>query len=367
MQMNNVYIAEIRSIFPKKYSSKYIADKMYPSYLYGDKLNRLAKKLAKKLGVECRASVIDYELYPKIVLANPADHPRTWGRKIVNELTANIDKDDVGLFSLSYNVSYHTDVLPNLASQIIMDAKLTNLDRNDEIAHYGCALSIYSLDQAIEYCKKYDRPAIVFTFDQCTTGCLQLDKDDLDFRKMLISNLLFTDGGVGMLIIPERMRASYQKPLLKITDIQTKYTPGNLIVMKNGKFLMSSNLKNVVPRLVSNELIKPFLVEKQLNIDDISEWSIHQGGAEVIKQFRKNECLNLSEKQIKRSLDLFNKYGNTSAVSCLLVLESFFNDKNSIRASGSKGIMIGFGAGYYLGLALYEWDCNLRKNEQDFV
>jgi len=26
------------------------------------------------------------------------------------------------------------------------------------------------------------------------------------------------------------------------------------------------------------------------------------------------------------------------------------------RASGSKGIMVGFGAGYYLGVALYEWD-----------
>jgi len=235
-------------------------------------LNRLATKLAHKIGVEYRTSVIDCELYPTIVLADPADHPRSWGKEIINKLTTNIDKNDIGLFSLSYNISYHTDILPNLASQIIMDAELTSLDKNEEIAYYGCAASIYSLNQAVEYCKEYDRPAIVFIFDQCTTGCLQLDKDDSDFKKMLISNLLFTDGGVGMLVIPARMRNSYQKPILKIIDIQTKYTPGNLINMKNGKFLMSSNLKNIIPKLVSDELIKPFLAKNQLDIDDIDEW-----------------------------------------------------------------------------------------------
>ncbi|MBD2293425.1 hypothetical protein H6G06_07965 [Anabaena sphaerica FACHB-251] len=354
--MNNVYIADIRSITPRSYSAKYIADKMYPSHLYGDKLNILAKKLAEKIGVERRASVIDYELYPEITLANPDDHPKVWGTRIINELTENINKDDIGFLTLSYNVSYHKDILPSLASQIAIDAQLTKLDGNDEVAYYGCASSIYSLDQAVEYCKKYERPAIVFSFDQCTTKSLQLDKNDLDFKKMLVTNLLFTDGGVGMLIIPEKMRSLFQKPLLKIMNIKKKYIPGDLIAMKNGKLLISSNLKDIVPKLVSNELVKPFLRENQLNIEDLSEWSVHQGGTEVLKQFCDNECLGLSDKQIMRSLDLFRKRGNTSSASCLLVLESFFSDRNSTRSSNCTGIMLGFGAGYYFGILLYKWD-----------
>ena len=110
-----------------------------------------------------------------------------------------------------------------------------------------------------------------------------------------------------------------------------------------------------MPKLVSEELIRPFLVKKQIDINTIDEWSIHQGGSEVIKQFCKQECLDLSEEHIKRSMNLFYKYGNTSAASCLLILESFFKERNNPIKSGSKGIILGFGAGYYLGLALYEW------------
>jgi len=354
--MNNVYIAEIQSIFPKKYAAEYLADKMYPSHLYGDSLNKFAKKLAYKIGVKYRASVLDYELFPINKLALPSDHPKLWGTKIINELTKNIDKNDIGFFGLNYNLSFHTDILPNLSSQIIMDAELANVEKNEELVAYGCAASIYSLKQAVNYCNKYDRPAITFSYDQRSKIFLQLDKNDEDFNKTLITNLLFTDGGIGLLIIPERMRKYYKKPLLKITDIQTKYKAGNLVGMKNGRFLMSKKLKDVMPKLVSDYLMKPFLTKNQLDIDDIDEWSMHQGGTEVIKQFCNKECLNLSEKQIERSLQSFKKNGNTSTASCLLVLESFFNEHNMNKTSGSKGIMFSFGTGYYLGALLYEWD-----------
>ncbi len=355
MRRHNIYIAEIHSIFPRSYASEYIADKMYPSQVFGNALNKLARKLARKFGIEYRTSVIDYELFPKIELADPADHPRLWGKEIIDTLTATIDKNEIGLFSLNYNVSYHSDTLPNLASQIIMDAELISLDRNEEIAHYGCAAGIYSLQQAFEYCKEYDRAAIVFSFDQCTVQCRQLEKEDPDFRKMLVSNLLFTDGGIGVLVIPERMRNCYKRPLPRISDCLTKYTPGKLICMKNDKFLMSDSLKDIMPKLVSNILVKPFLAKHYLAVKEIDEWSIHQGGSEVIKQFCRDDCLNLSEGQIERSLKLFYRYGNTSSASCLLVLDSFFNNYDTISTEGSKGLILGYGAGYYLGALLYEY------------
>ena len=246
-------------------------------------------------------------------------------------------------------------MLPNLASQIIMEAEMNHLDGNDELPYYGCASSLYLLEKAVEYCKEYERPAIVFTFDQCTIGSLQVEKEDEDFNKMLITNLLFTDGGVGMVIIPETLRHRYKRPLMKITDIETTYQAGNLLTMQDGKFLMSPDLKHVIPQLVSDSLVKPFLKKKHLRTQDIQEWCIHQGGREILEQFCKHEVLNLTQEQIDRSLQKFYEYGNTSVASCLLVLESFFNDLPRTKFPPDYGIILAFGAGYYLSIALYTW------------
>lgn len=351
-----MYIAEIQKILPARYAAGYIVDAMYPSGLYGSHVNQFAKRLAKKFGVAYRPVVIDFDRYPQIALRNDADHPKEWGKQIIDGLTTTIAKDEIGLFSLAYNLSYHSDILPNLASQIIMEAGLNHLDVNDEIAYYGCAASLYSLERAVAYCKEYERPAIVFTFDQCSKGSLQLAAKDEDFKKMLITNLLFTDGGAGMVIIPETLRHRYTRPLIKLKDVETKYHAGNLIKMKNGKIGMSPEIKNVMPQLVADRLVKPFMKKNKLEVQDVQEWSVHQGGSEILEQFCDHEVLGLTQEQIDRSLRKFYEYGNTSAASCLLVLESFFNDPTSIKSPDVHGIILGFGAGYYLGIALYTWD-----------
>jgi len=356
MESGNVYISEVRKILPKRYPAAEIVDKMYPVKKYGENTNRLVKKLANRFGIAKRASVINFDVFPKIELRDEKDHPRNWGRRVIDELTSHIDKDEIGMFSLSYNISYHTEVLPNLASQIISDSGLNNLDVNEEIPYYGCSASIYSLKNAVAYCKKYDRPAIVFAYDQCFAFSLQLEKEDEDFKKMIITSLLFTDGAVGMLVIPERLRNRYSEPLAKITNVDTAYKNGDLIKMKKGKFLMSSDVKDNIPKLVSETLVKPFFERNKLKIDDFKEWSIHQGGSEVLNKFCKEECLNLPPEYIERSMQMFYKYGNTSAASVLLIFDSFFNSPTSVKKRGDKGILIGFGAGYYLGIATYEWN-----------
>jgi predicted naringenin-chalcone synthase len=355
MNANDVFIVEIEKIIPTQYSPNYVADRLYPEELYGTDINRLAKKLASKFGIQSKSSVIDYELYPQIVLTDTENQPLNWGITLIDKLCTTVAKSEIGFFALNYNISPHVDILPNLASQISKKAGLNNLDYNEEIPYYGCASSVYALEKAVEYCKQYNRPAIVFTFDQCTVGCIQSDAAYEDFNKMLVSNLLFADAGVAMLIIPASMRERYEKPVIKIEDIETKYEAGDLIVMRNRNFLMSSDLKKIMPRLVSDILVKPFLEKHNLDIADVDEWSIHQGGREVLRTFCEPEVLGLSDKQVEESMKKFNEYGNTSSASCMLVLESFFNDDSLIHSSRNC-IMLGFGAGYYLGILLYQWD-----------
>ena len=355
MNSNNIYIAEIEKIIPTQYAPDYVADHLYPEYLYGKDINRMAKKLACKFGIQSKSSVIDYEQYPHIVVSDAANQPLNWGVTLVDKLCTTIAKTEIGFFALNYNISPHVDVLPNLASQISKKAGLDHLDYNEEIPYYGCASSVYAMEKAVEYCKQHDRAAIVFTFDQCTVGCLQSEASYEDFNKMLVSNLLFADAGAAMLIIPESMRYRYERPLMRIDDIETKYQAGDLIVMRNRNFLMSSDLKKIMPRLVSELLVKPFLAKHHLNVSDVEEWSIHQGGREVLRTFCEPEVLGLTDQQVETSMKKFNEYGNTSSASCLLVLESFFNDPNIIH-SPKDCIMLAFGAGYYLGIVLYQWD-----------
>lgn len=345
------------SIMPKRYCSDYVSDRMYSTTNFGPTVNKMAKRFAARMGVPLRSVVIDLDLFEQDgqnELAKLEDHPKTWGKSVVNQLTLRIPKKDIGYFNLSYNVSCHQDTLPNLASQIVMDSRLTHIDRADELSHYGCAASIFSLDQAIRYCQETGRAAIVFTFDQCTVAHHQIKADDPDFRRMMVSNLLFNDAGVGLLLVPESMRAAFQQPLLRIRDIQTWYQSGNLIGMSQGRFLMNDGVKDVMPKLASTALIRPFLEKNGLNTSSVHQWSIHQGGTEVLKQFANADVLGLSNQQLQRSLELFRQYGNTSAASCLLVLKSFFDDPEP--PSGDRtGVVVGFGAGYYFGVMLYDW------------
>ncbi len=209
MERKKHYIAGIEKIIPKQYPASYVANKFYPEEKYGKKLNDLSQRLAHKFGVTNRSCVLDLEKYPLLTLENEKNHPLNWGISVIDKLTNIIDKEEIGFFSLSYNLSFHEDTLPNLATQIANSSGLLNLDKVEEISNYGCAASLYSVQNAIEYSKEYDRPAIVFTYDQCSKKCLQIDENDNDFKKLLITNLLFTDGGVGVIIIPERFKKKF--------------------------------------------------------------------------------------------------------------------------------------------------------------
>ena len=62
---NRVYIASIKSIFPKGYHPDIAVDVLYPADKAGEKLNLYAKRVAKALGLKKRYSVLDADLFPK--------------------------------------------------------------------------------------------------------------------------------------------------------------------------------------------------------------------------------------------------------------------------------------------------------------
>jgi len=352
---NVVYMAGVVSILPHTYETNHVIEVLYSQALAPRKVNRLAHRLAGSVGIRKRSTVLDLSVYPKKKLLLDQYSPKNWGLQVVDNLTELVDVSDIGHLSVSYNITSHAAVLPNLACQIAMARGLDLDSMPEEISCYGCASSILSLRSAFEYCQKSDRAAVAYTFDQCLWISDPIyDPSDSNFRADLRSHLLFSDGAVGVLLITESMAGARQRRLMRVLDADVSFHLGDAVHMESSRFLVGDDVANIMPGLAAETSIGPVLKRNALDPHDIKEWSIHQGGLPVLQAFKDKKVLGLTDQQLSRSKELFLEYDNLSSPSCLLVLNDFFHEKNPNR--NDYGIVAAFGAGYYLATLLYRWE-----------
>ncbi len=353
--VNNVFIAATKTLTAPLYDAQEALEILYPQNKVPKAVHRMARLLGKYVDIENRAMVIDPTVFPEKELQSVEHKPKNWGVTLLKQVSDSIDLSEIGLISVAYNVTSHQAVLPNLACQIAMDAQL-ELDRMpSELAYYGCAAGIFALSEAVKYCQTHQKAAFVYVFDQCSWIFNPIyDVNDPNFKACLRSHLLFSDGAVGILLIPEVMRDRYCQPLMKILDVNKGFQLGNVIKMEGSLFLVGDGVAETMPALTAEKSIKPLLRKYSLKPEEITEWSIHQGGIPVLEAFNQPSVLGLSEQQLQRSKTLFQKYGNFSSPSCLYVLDSFFQNQSTY--DNLYGIVTGFGAGYYFGSLLYQWE-----------
>lgn len=355
---SSAYIAATATLTAPLYAAHEAVEVFYPQERVPRKAHKMARLLGKHVEIQNRAMVIDVTAFPEKHLSSLEHTPKNWGMALLEGVSESIDRSDIGFISLAYNVTSHKDVLPNLACQIAMDAGLELDEMPVELPYYGCASGIFAINEAVDYCQTHRRAAFVYVFDQCTWFSNPIhDVDDLNFKSCLRSHLLFSDGGVGLLVIPELMRDKYSHHLIKVLDVDKKFRLGNVITMEKETFLVGDGVSDTMPALTCELSIKPLLQRHELKPRAIAEWCIHQGGIPVLDAFKEENILGLSDAQIERSKELFRQYGNFSSPSCLYVLDSFLRDQQKDQAAGQAyGLITGFGAGYYLASLLYQWD-----------
>ncbi len=353
-----VYLAAITTRLPHLYGPNESIDILYPATVADGRINRLAKKAAKGIGIQHRPSVLDPAKYPVRAIAKKEYHPVEWCTGMVAELTATVPTNDIGFLSVSYNISSDPDLLPSVAARVTGRMPLTLDLPAEERPFYGCAGGLFSLESAVRYCRSSQKAAVVCTFDQCSWIVHPVhDIARPDFKDHLRTSLLFSDGAVGMLLIPEMLRHTVKRPMMRIIDIACDFVPGNSVRMEGGFLVLAEDLKDEMPQTITRRLIAPMLERNGLKSADIAEWALHQGGMPILNKFSDPDILGLTEEQMSRAAELFHRYGNFSAPSCLFVLDSFFNEDPAGK-QGRKGMIVSFGAGYYMGAALYEWDMN---------
>jgi predicted naringenin-chalcone synthase len=358
--INDVYIAATATLTAPSYSAQELVDIYYPNEQVPRKAYKMARILEKQVGIQNRSMVTDPTIFPEKRLCSMEHTAKNWGMSLLDKVADPLDPANIGFISVAYNVTSHQEKLPNLACQIAMDANLALDEMPSELAYYGCAAGIFAIREAIQYCQRSQKAAFVYVFDQCNWIANPIhDAENTNFKAALRSHLLFSDGAVGILVIPESMRNQYSQPLIKILGSNQKFQLGNIITMENSVFLVGNKVAETMPALVADQSIKPLLEENSISPEQVAEWSIHQGGIPVLEAFKEERILGLSEQQLQRSQNLFRRYGNFSAPSCLYVLDSFFQAsrcQDRWESSHAYGVVTGFGAGYYFGSLLYQWD-----------
>jgi predicted naringenin-chalcone synthase len=356
LKMSNVYIATTECMTAKLYDAEYIADKLYPQHLTSEKTNKLARRLAKRFGIQQRAMCIDLDRIPENVLRVKEDHPLFWCINLTQRISQHISLSEIGYIGIAFNVTSHTDNVPNLACQVAIKAGIKPEVMPEVFPDYGCAGGLFPIKSAMKYCQKNKKAALVLVFDQCNYRSYHNDKNEssASFSMDLKVNLLFSDGASAVLLIPERMRNHFEGANARVEEILTDFHPSDIIRFDNNRFFLGTEVKEQVPKLVADSVIKPIMAKNGLSLSEIEEWSIHQGGREVLKKFLDDSVLGLTSQQLSRSEQLFDKYGNFSGPSCFFVLDSFMQEKSKDK-TGTWGMMVGFGAGLYQAALLYQW------------
>src|SRR5665213_2821407 len=348
---SDVFIAGTSIVLADLFPAEFVADKCYPRHLCSERINSLTKRAAQKFGVKEKAISIDMDRIPELVLKDNRNHPLEWCVSLIQDLTRRVPVDEIGYLGIAYNIS-----LPNSACQAAMRTGIKPEIAPQEVVNYGCAGGLFSLKSVVQYCSSNQKAGIIIAFDQCSSRASFCYNPENEMFKMdLKATLLFSDGAVGVLIIPERLRELFPQTLPKIVDIETAFKLSDLIRFEDNRSILGDQIWDAVPSLVADSVIKPVLARNGLFASDIAEWSIHQGSRDIVTRFGEPAILGLTTAQLARSKELFDRYGNLSAPSCLLVLDSFFKDIKCER-SGTAGMVVGFGAGLYLASVLYRWE-----------
>jgi predicted naringenin-chalcone synthase len=354
--MSDVYLAASTTRLPCSLAPELAMDVLYPAQLEQGRLHRLAQRAARAVGIAERPFVRDHRTWPARTLARDEYRPLAWCTGIVEQLSGALPRGELGCLSVAYNISSEPDLLPSVSARVAAALGLALEQPPDERVFLGCAGGLFSLADAYAYCSHASKAGLVCAFDQCSWLASPIHDDTHpEFRDRLRASLLFGDAAAGLLLVPAALRPAFRRPLPRILDLRCEFVPGMAVRLDAGALRFGQGLEREVPELVAARLVRPMLARHGLDVAAIAEWSLHQGGRPLLERFGEGEVLGLSPAQRRRSLELFERYGNLSAASSLVVLDSFMNAAEPAKP-GTKGMVVAFGAGYYMAALLYEWE-----------
>ena len=212
----------------------------------------------------------------------------------------------------------------------------------------GCYGAFPGIRRAVESVKVQPAGlALVLALELCTLH-MQFD----DAVETVVSTSLFADGAAMILIgnDPTKMDAPKLVDAETYCDYQTLDHMSFTVTDQGFRMYLSSYVPDVLAANV-RALLDRLLLRNGLQCQNVKFWAVHPGSRKIVEYIQKQ--LELTDEQVRYSLDTLHDYGNMSSATVLFVLERII--QTGLPQSGDYGVMMAFGPGLTMEALLIQW------------
>ena len=182
----------------------------------------------------------------------------------------------------------------------------------------------------------------------CAVELCSLHQQYGQVSDQVVANALFADGAAAVV----GRSAEERDAAWSLSQSGSSIIPNTQDLMhwqiRDNGFEMG--LSTRVPEVIRSELrpwVASWLRKKNLKIEDVAGWAIHPGGPKVLRAC--GDALQLGDRQLQASWDVFSEYGNMSSPTVVYIL------KRLQEASAARPcVALAFGPGLAIEAALFE-------------
>jgi alkylresorcinol/alkylpyrone synthase len=269
-------------------------------------------------GIERRYSCVPIDWYEKehgwvermaLYVENAVALLETVARKLLDE--ACLSTNDIDAIVVASTTGIAT---PSLDALLVEKLQLRRDVRRLPIFGLGCAGGVIGLSRSADLARAYPGSRVLFLVVELCA--LTFRKNDFS-KSNLVATALFGDGAAGAIVSTK----GEGRPI----GASREYTwPSSLDVM--GWEIEEDGLKarfaTSIPSLVQNDfagILKPFLAQNDLGLEDVDGFACHPGGAKVLTALE--SVFGLPCGALVESRSILRDFGNMSAATALFVLE----------------------------------------------
>ena len=260
---------------------------------------------------------------------------------------AGVETDEIAGLIVNTCTGY---LCPGLSSYIAEDIGLKTSIRCQDIMGMGCGAAIPNLEAAAGMlARSGEGPVLSVAVEICTATFFPSHEPEL-----VVSNCIFGDGAAAAVL--DLSREGRSDGLAKMVDFASGLFPEyrqDLRYRTEGGRLrnyLSKRVPVIGSRSVA-EVASRLLARHGLSRDAIAWWAVHPGGTAVLAQVAKE--MELADKALRFSYNVFENYGNMSSPSVLFVLREILDSGRP--KPGEKGMLLSFGAGFSAFAAIIEF------------
>ncbi len=317
---------------------------------------RLVERFFERVGVHERHLALPADRYAD--LAGLEQRTRAW-LEVATDLGEEALRralDECGLSAADVGELVTTTVtgvaVPSLDARLMNRLPFAPELRRVPLFGLGCAGGAAGVARVDDYLRAFpDRVAALLSVELCS---LTLQPGDFSIAN-LVSSGLFGDGAAAVIAVgAEHPLAATAAPAVLASRSRffpnTERVMGWDVVDQGFRVVLSTDVP-VIAREHVPDVVRGFLDDHGLGVDDVETWVTHPGGPKVMDSLE--EGLALPTGTLDPSREALARMGNLSSASILFLLDEFRRRRRP--AAGAHGVMLAMGPAFAAELVLLRW------------